>query len=73
MARKSQASITFRNVNMSVADVETLMRDLNRHGVQATSGKAHVCPRCDNVLAIAEVVEKYCAKCGDVEPCEVRA
>lgn len=72
MARKSQASITFRNVNMSVADVETLMRGLNRHGIKATSGKTHVCPCCDHVLAITEVVEKYCAKCGDVEPHEVR-
>lgn len=73
MVSKSRASITFRNVNMSVSDVETLMRGLNRHGVKATSGKTHVCPRCDHVLAIAEVVEKYCAACGDVEPREVRA
>jgi hypothetical protein len=34
--------------------------------------RTHVCPKCDRVLAIAEVIERYCAHCGDVQPEEVR-
>ncbi|RFB95199.1 hypothetical protein B5K11_09610 [Rhizobium leguminosarum bv. trifolii] len=32
----------------------------------------HECPRCRRVLAVAEVIERYCAHCGNVTPEEVR-
>ncbi|NEI89534.1 hypothetical protein GR248_01760 [Rhizobium leguminosarum] len=37
-----------------------------------TSDRTHECPRCQRVLAVAEVIERYCAHCGDVAPKEVR-
>jgi len=53
--------------------VERLMRDLNRNDVPVTSSKTHVCQSCDHVLSIGEFAEKYCAKCGDINPREVQA
>ncbi len=34
--------------------------------------KTHECPKCCRVLAVAEVIERYCAHCGDIDPREVR-
>jgi Zn finger protein HypA/HybF involved in hydrogenase expression len=37
-----------------------------------TVPKTHECPKCSRVLAVAEVIERYCAHCGDIDPREVR-
>lgn len=31
------------------------------------------CPKCERALSIAEVIERYCERCGQTEPQEVRA
>ncbi|APO74245.1 hypothetical protein AM571_CH01410 [Rhizobium etli 8C-3] len=73
MAKSNPTSITFRNMKMKPEHVAQLMRDLNRHSIPAASATGYECPKCGHVLAIAEIVERYCAKCGDIEPREVRA
>lgn len=73
MTRSRPSSITFRNIKMSAADVASLMRNLNRHDIPLSSKRCSVCPKCEHVLSIGEVVEKYCIACGDIEPSEVRS
>lgn len=32
----------------------------------------YACPMCFRALSFAEIIEKYCAACGDIAPQEVR-
>ncbi|MDO3434359.1 hypothetical protein QWJ46_16890 [Rhizobium sp. CBN3] len=45
-----------------------------KHGIGLHTGASvatHECPECRRVLAIAEVIERYCAHCGNIAPREV--
>lgn len=64
-----------RQLTITPAELDAISARL---GISASSRSAvfgartHVCPKCDRVLAIAEVIERYCAHCGDIQPEEVR-
>lgn len=61
-----------RTLNIRTQELEAIAA---KHGIglhrAEPSLKTHECPECRRVLAIAEVIERYCAHCGNVSPREV--
>ncbi|MGO6707627.1 hypothetical protein [Rhizobium johnstonii] len=61
-----------RNLRITPAELDAMAAKygIGLHGAEPSS-KTHECPECRRVLAIAEVIERYCAHCGNVTPREV--
>ncbi|MBB2841436.1 UNVERIFIED_ORG: hypothetical protein GGE64_005219 [Rhizobium etli] len=62
-----------RTLNIRAGELEAIAA---KHGIGLHSDEAfpktHECPECRRVLAVAEVIERYCAHCGNITPEEVR-